>query len=214
VVHHQGDEGGNGACPAGLNRALFIKTVVPLVKNGAQRSLELLELAIFQIGIFGRHPAENCLSHEIFAVHHLLNFANDSFRLFLWDDDYAVDIGKDNVTRPDLDALDLNRLSSRFEPPSASDVPWCSEPGKYRETELSDKRIIPASAVDNITPHAPEMKAFRGELAHKSEAVILWLANNDMPFGRSGQEFSPSNHALMHTARWIGSPLHCEHTPC
>jgi len=41
----------------------------------------------------------------------------------------------------------------------------------------------------------------------------MWLANNDMSLRRSGQEFSPSNHTFIHTARRIGSPLHCEHTP-
>jgi hypothetical protein len=29
------------------------------------------------------------------------------------------------------------------------------------------------------------MQGFRGEFTHQSETVILWLANNDMPGGRS-----------------------------
>ena len=137
-----------------------------------------------EIGFLRRYSAENCLSHEVFGVHHLLNLSNDRFHLLPWDDDYAVDIGKDKVTRSDLDALDFNRFSKRFERPSAGDIPWCLEPGKYREPQLSDKRIIPAAAVDNITAYASEMQGLRGEFAHESEAVILWLANNNMPFRR------------------------------
>src|SRR5260370_40598878 len=93
-------------------------------------------------------------------------------------------------------------------------VAWCLDPGKYRDPQLADKRIIPAPAVDDITLHAPEMQGFCREFAHESEAVILWLANNDLPFRRGGLEFSPSNATFMHTARCSPSPLHREHTPC
>ena len=82
-----------------------------------------LELSIPKIRLLRRYPVENCLSHKIFRVHHPVNFVNDRFRLFRRDDDYAVDIGKDKVTGPDLDALDLNRLAKGFERPGAGDVP-------------------------------------------------------------------------------------------
>jgi len=144
-----------------------------------------LELSIPKIRVLRRYPVENCLSHKIFGVHYPVNFVNDRFRLFRRDDDYAVDIGKDKVTRADLNALDLNRLSKRFERPSAGDVPRCLEPGKYGEIQLSDKSIITAPAVDDVTPYSPEMQGFRGEFAHKSKVVILRLANNDMSFRRN-----------------------------
>ena len=93
-----------------------------------------LELSIPEIRFLRRYSVENCLSHEIFGVHHLVDLGNDCFRLFLRDDDDAVDIGQDKITGPDLNALDLNWLSKRFERPSAGDVPRCLEPantGKF-----------------------------------------------------------------------------------
>ena len=83
----------------------------------------ILELSIPEVRFLRRYSVENRLSHKTFGVHNLVNLANDRFRLFLWDDDYAVDIGKDKVTRADLDALDLNRLAKGFERPGAGDVP-------------------------------------------------------------------------------------------
>ena len=174
----------------------------------------ILELSIPEVRFLRRYSVENRLSHKTFGVHNLVNLANDRFRLFLWDDDYAVDIGKDKVTGPDLDALDLNRLAKGFERPGAGDVPWCLEPCKYGEIQLSDKRIITAPAVDDVTPYAAEMQGFGGEFAHQSEVVILRLANNDMSFRRNAQEFSPSQYTLVHAAVRIRPSLHCEHAPC
>src|ERR1700751_4113694 len=151
-----------------------------------------LELSIPEIRFLRRYSVENCLSHEIFGVHHLVYLGNDRFGLFPLDDDDAVDGGKNKITGPDRDALDLNRLSKRFERPSAGDVPRCLEPGKYGEIQLSDKCIITAPAVDDVTPYSPEMQGFGGEFAHKSEVVIPRLANNDVSFRRSAQEFCPS----------------------
>ena len=173
-----------------------------------------LELSIPKIRVLRRYPVENCLSHKIFGLHHLVDVGNDRFRSFLWDDDYSVDIGKNKITGPDLDALDLNRLSKGLERPSAGDVPRCLEPGKYGEIQLSDKRIITAPAVDDVTLYSPEMQGLGGEFAHKSEVVILRLANYDMSFRRNAQEFSPSQYTLVHAAVRIRSPLHCEHAPC
>lgn len=135
------------------------------------------------------------------------------FRPFLGNHDYAVDVGQDKITRPDLDAFNLDHFPKRFVRPSAGDVAWRLEPGKYRETQPSDKRIVSAPAIDNITPHAAEMEGLCRKLAHESETVIMWLANNYVPCRRRVQEFCPSNHTFMDIARWIGSPLHREYTP-
>src|ERR1700745_2389323 len=174
---------------------------------------QTIELSLPEIRFLRRHPVENCLSHKIFGVHHLVDLGNDCFRLFLRDDDDAVDIGQDKITGPDLNPPDLKWLSKRFERPSAGDVPRCLEPGKYGKIQLSDKCIITASAVDDITSYSPEVQGFGGEFAHQCEVVIVRLANNDVSFRCNAQEFCPSQYTLVHAAVWIRSPLHCEHTP-
>ena len=46
-----------------------------------------LELSIPEIRFLRRYSVENCLSHKIFGLHHLVDVGNDRFRSFLWDDD-------------------------------------------------------------------------------------------------------------------------------
>jgi len=173
----------------------------------------ILELSVLDVSVLRRDAAENCLSHKVFSFHHLVNLANDRVGLFLWDDNYAVDIGEDKVTRPDRDALDLNRFSKRLDSPGSSDVTWRLEPRKHREFQLSDKSIIAAPAVDDVTSDSAQMQSLRGELAHEREVVIMRLTNNDMTLRGIAQEFSPAHHTLVNGAVRVGPSLHCEYTP-